>query len=752
VFKNLFNRKKVPKNAGNPAPSKPEEGRWVKAFELELVNMEGSPTYEIKHQLSFGSEIGNVVIADPSMSARHCTFILQQEVISVLDHASVAGTMVNGKKIPSGKYIILEETDEISIGDLEVRIKSRDVQLDERDVPDFPLDHGESPKVVEKVEEEKIEQDVEEVVEEDEKSDGHHKNFQKKGPSIVAAIKPLSPATNSLVRVLAVLCDLLVAYTIFVIFYPFDEFKLFLESVPQTIIGLIPLDWNIIWTELISNYGFTAQMLQDVYEFFTVTFHAGPLLLIFFLLRLVSTLILGVSLSEKMMSVKFEGNGVWARFGGALRVIIGMFTWPLIIFDLPSIVSRRTFKEIITHTHTVIGSKFLAVLSTLLYLPLLMVMALGSPLIQGLELPDPISVNDRIDQRVRVAAATEVIVPAIETQEDSRYLKFQLNYNANEVAVIPQFKFQGGNNKRIYNGQLVFYHKDIQRSASLELIKKFDLKQLLGIGLKGNVFLFEKFPRIYNFVYASEGNAAFKIPTDEKAQLKFANEVISFIKLSLEFDANNALETMQTYTPLIKNFIEFKASFLSLLEYKDFDSLGFIKLGNVVFLRATYIKQKPFDLIIPLTMDEGRVFRISFDKREALSALSNKFYKFTMNKADWLVSSHSAISETMTPFQVYDSFQFLNQNKEMSISEAQALYGFYFERSGKVIAGADEVEYDLWTHSVKSILTIIQDIPAKDAMTEESPWSKLLQNFQDLNSAVQSKNQDYFGVEQSTTL
>ena len=84
--------------------------------------MEGSPTYNLTHQLTVGSEVGNIVIADPSVSPRHCTFILQEEVVSVLDHGSVAGTFINGQKIPPGRYIILEETDNIRVGDLEVQV------------------------------------------------------------------------------------------------------------------------------------------------------------------------------------------------------------------------------------------------------------------------------------------------------------------------------------------------------------------------------------------------------------------------------------------------------------------------------------------------------------------------------------------------------------------------------------------------------------------------------------------------------
>ena len=77
----LFKRKSVPENDGDSTPIEIGKLKLVRTFELELSNMEGSPVYALTHKLSIGSEIGNIVIADPSVSPRHATFILQQEVV-----------------------------------------------------------------------------------------------------------------------------------------------------------------------------------------------------------------------------------------------------------------------------------------------------------------------------------------------------------------------------------------------------------------------------------------------------------------------------------------------------------------------------------------------------------------------------------------------------------------------------------------------------------------------------------------------
>jgi hypothetical protein len=107
VFKKLFGSKDMPTNDGSRADiKKPERVRWIKKFSLQLTNMEGSPSYGLTHQLTVGSEVGNIIIADPSVSPRHCSFILQDEVVSVIDHGSMTGTIVNNQKIPDLLHFI----------------------------------------------------------------------------------------------------------------------------------------------------------------------------------------------------------------------------------------------------------------------------------------------------------------------------------------------------------------------------------------------------------------------------------------------------------------------------------------------------------------------------------------------------------------------------------------------------------------------------------------------------------------------
>jgi hypothetical protein len=759
VFGNLFKRKSMPKNDGNSGPSDIEKQQYIKVYELELSNMEDTPVYALKHQLSVGSEIGNIIIADPSVSPRHATFILQQEVVSVIDHGSLSGTLINGKKIEPGKYIILEETDVINVGDLELRLKVGTESAPAESIPEMPEDEIEEPEEkkagAKKVPSKALQEKKEKIA--FNAKEHLNKGAKKKKPIAFTS----TYSANSLVRVFAVLSDLLLSYSILVIFLPFDEFKEFLEFVPAQIASLLEVEFGALWATVMQDYAFLGEMMKDGYEFFSHTFHFVPLLLIFVLLRLVTTLFMGVSISEFALGVRASGNGIWARIGGVIRVLIGVLTWPFIIFDIPSIVSRRTLKEFITFTNITVPSKFLAVLGVILYIPLLIALALVSPLLQGLEPPEPILVNDRIDQRVKVRVADPATAPAegeaevIKLTDRSDFLHFSVVYDPKDLSIIPNFKFQGLKNKLTLKNSLLFYQKDSQREVEFEVFKTFDLKQLLSIGMKNNVLLFEKYPQIYNYVYdSSEGNPLLKAHANPKAETAFANEFIQFTKTAFSLGPENALDIMQEETFLIKGLVDYKASFLSLFEYKDFDMIGFMKIGNLTFMKISFNKQKPFDLIIPLVRGEGRIFKVSYDKKENLGAISSKFYKFNLEKSDWMSVPEPRVGEVMSALEVFDLFSSDNfKLKVLQPEKAQALYAYYFETSTAVVKGGDSVELELWKTKLKNLVKLIDAIPSKPVQEgEDDPKAKLLQNFRDLSDALENNNLEYLGISQNATV
>lgn len=739
MFSKLLKRKSMPENDGTKESTSLEKREFVKVFQLVLSNMENTPVYDLKHQLTVGSEIGNIIIADPSLSPRHATFVLQQEVVSVVDHASIAGTMVNGKLIDAGKYIILDESDVITMGELEIRLK---VGMESKPVEEIP----EIPKVEleTKKEEKKV---VAKAPIKNTNKRAPKKQLQKK-----VSVATLFGSTNAVVRVFAVLCDFLLSYSILTILQPFDEFRALLDFIPSFIETTFDLNWATLGATIVKEAGFAGEMLQDGFVFLSNTLHLGPLLLVFALNRIITTLFFGVSLSEYCLGVRTDGNKIWIRVGGVLRVLLGLITGPFLIFDTPAIISRRTLKELLSFTNTYVPRKVFSILGIIFLLPALCAFALISPLMQGLESPEAIVINDVIDQKVKVKVAGDVIAAAPEVSETAKSIGLSISYNPEELALIPGLEFRGVKNKLNLRSSLYFYQKDLKRVVELEVFKKFDMQQLLGIGMKGNVFLFDKYPEIYKFVYQSkDSNPAFKTVSNPKTQLAFANEFIQFTKVALALNSENALETLETETFLVKGLVDYKASLLSLLEYKNFHQINFIKIGGVVFMKIEYKKDKPFDLIIPLVKGEGRVYKVNFDKNEELELTASKFYKYNLENTKWEDSSISLVASNFRALDVYDLLSSADIKQKLESAEyAQALYGFYFEYSSNVLKRTDVVETNLWVSQLKSLVKLFEAIAPENA--EGHPVLKLIQNFKDLEDAVENKNYEYFGLTGTTAV
>lgn len=783
MFKKLLAKLRSPKKQGGEAPEVGSQ-RWVKTYDVILSNMEGSPSYPLSHQLTIGSEIGNIIINDPSVSPRHATILLQEEVISIMDHGSVAGTFVNGTKIPAGKFIILEDTDSISVGDLEVKIgvKTKAVEDTGRVPPEHEHldDEEEAEEEAEEISGDEDFDDEEEVEEEEEepisvkeptvtKSKAYMQGPAQIKPSLSAVsakkkkvkIKlslPSYDAANGLIRVMALSADLLLSYIILVIFIPFDDFRNFLNYLPEAIGDLFDFKWENLWLMATEEAGQVTDVLKEIYNIVNEMVPVLHLVLIFFLLRLITTLLFGVSISEFMFGIRANFNRIWARVGGMLRVIIGMVTWPFLIFDLPSLASKRTFKEFITFTNTYVGSRVTLFFGIVFYTPLLIAILLVSPMVIGLELVEPIPFTATVSQRVKAKAPTEETAVAVEKlKAGSKYLGMTLSYDPAKISLIPTFKFKGDKSKLNMNAALSFVNRESEREVSMELYKTFDFKQLLKLGMSGNYFLHEKFQKIYNYAYSAENtNRFFKAPENPKTEEAFGKEVVDFTEMSFGLGIEALPDFMMNQTPLLKSVVDYRTSLLSLFEYKDYTDISVIKLGKILCLRVTYDKQKPFDLVMPLMRGEGRIYKIAYDKKEALQQVRNDFYKFSLDDLVWGVPEPRETVDAFNALEVIDLFTTDIQKGTITTQKAQSLYGYYYEKSADVLKAGKVLEYDLWKAAVQNVINVIPHLksePVPEGATDiEDVKTKLKSNFSDLFNALENKNKSFFGIEESPTV
>lgn len=726
----------MPQEDGNSA-SGFGAGRRVKRFDIVLENLEGSPEYELKHKLVIGREVGDIVIDDASISPRHASFTLQDDVISIIDHGSQRGTFINGRKIPVGKFIIIETGDSIKVGDLDLKIKTGTKVLDESDIPENPLPNTStniiSPPAIPK--------QTSTPLSAGRKATGKKKNKKKKRFSFATY-----EAANTLLRVLSIVGDFFLSYILLTLFLPFDDFKFLLDSIPKLVTDLLPIPIDQGLDILKNEYQIPMESVFEVYNFLNSYLEIYPLVVMYGLLRLISTFILGVSFSQLMFGIRAGMNKIWARIGGVLRVFIGFFTWPFLIFDLPALISRRTFKEVITFTHLYNSSKLASIIGIIIY-PLILVVAFTfAPLFQGFEMTEPLILNPKVAERI----ATEEAGGATEKMQSTsgQFFQLTLSYPSEDFSLIPRFNFLGAGSKtKMEPGLSIFEKANLKTSMNLSLLKTFDLAALIELALRGNPFLQNKFPALYEYAYTSSSaiDAVVKTQDDKKAS-QFENELKDLIQLSFKLNLENSLDIIQMETPILAGLVHFRSSLISLLGGKTFSDAGFIKIGDTIFLKFSSEKIQD-DYLFPLR-PKGRLYEATFngESPQVINNLKNKIYKFALFKSHWGVFKKAPRGETLSALEVLDAFSVDYKENRFNMELAQALYGYYFERSGEVLRQDLPEEKKIWAESINSVIQILESMDASTSPEGEDARTKLLNNFRDLKTAFDNGNESFFGI------
>ncbi len=127
----------------------------------------------------------------------------------------------------------------------------------------------------------------------------------------------------------------LVSYaSIYLVFYYLverQEVRPFLESILGLFKNAIPVEVTSSWKEVFTAY------------------HFGLLYIVLHLiLQLFYHLLFGTTLGQYLLGLKGQRGIIASRILGMLRYIIGLFLFPLIIFDLPMLFRLKTFKEFLT--------------------------------------------------------------------------------------------------------------------------------------------------------------------------------------------------------------------------------------------------------------------------------------------------------------------------------------------------------------------------------------------------------------------
>ncbi|MBT6326193.1 MAG: FHA domain-containing protein, partial [Bdellovibrionales bacterium] len=290
---------------------------------------------------------------DVGLSPTHCSFKLQNEVLSI--HNLGKETFIGKKELHSGKMYILDKGDKLTIGELEVLIRQDEIEEEEEEEED------DLHAMIEKT------QSKTQIV-----RPGIVSKLLNKGPQIKQ--KVVVPEYNYplfLVRFYSFLFTLSVSYGVYYFLIPTLELNSLVTELMSIINPLIAKAFGLLTPHL------SAQWIEHL-QFINST-SLILITLIYFTQNIIFSLIFGQTLPFTLLSISSDQSFVFKRISGLIRNIIALITTPLIIFDLMAIIGKRTTNEFLTRTHPVYHSKTFKLISLVLIFPMVILIGIFSP-------------------------------------------------------------------------------------------------------------------------------------------------------------------------------------------------------------------------------------------------------------------------------------------------------------------------------------------------------------------------------------
>lgn len=533
------------------------------------------------------------------------------------------------------------------------------------------------------------------------------------------------PATHIVFRFLGLLFDVLFCITLINIFYVFVDFQNLYDGIPAdiqlSIKGIYESTLAGYYDSLVMSVPELGGVVQDIsnYEKFDSIF---SFLCMLFGFRLLATLAFSVSLGNAIIGIRVHGNGLLKRGLGVLREFIGVFTFPFILFDLPTFMNKRSFKEVISKTHLYTPSKITTMFLSVFFIPVFIFSVCFSPIIKGLEFLPSIPVEEIVKKLKPWQYENKVYSSLID-------LSFDLHGN---LTTLPSFQIEVKDKKRFLTFGVVFIDKENGMNIDIKKVKEFSMlsvyKDFVDLNILSEYFQ----PSIFSLVKdVSHKNENFK--RNSTNMINVSHETQDIIKSIFSLEVDNIYDFILNNGPMIAGFRDFREKIESLIGEK----IRKIKFASFArkngFLTEHKTGKKVFYYFIPIGELEGKVYYLSKDLSSAKMSVLTGQLVFG-NKAN--VKSIDPIAEFVKGFKADPAFE----DFELS----QHVYIRYFEVGKHFQQNNNEMGIEFIKLNLNKIISVLGENKENN--------QKLYLNLSELREALKNKDDNFFNIKRSLTV
>ena len=686
----------------------------------------------------------------PDLLPRHCIFRLNNGVLSLYNLSDAGDTYLEGQKLLQGKMYILDNGDKITLAkavEIIVRCSDEVVEAETTSVSkiisrqELVKELGHAPEPEDKTE------NIEAAKENDESetADRTEPNFEvpdlpprektdtkprtamemfkrqeqtddslrtKREKEIKKQMRGGDSATLTrpglLLRLYSTVTSFLIAYGVLFFIIPFFELsadfanlKAHLAPLIQTLLTFIPEQQLPVINSMI-------ELLQ--------LFSLPDIYLCYIAQDLFFNLLLGKPLTYCLLGVGCSDSILGKRLKGMIRALINSITLPLIIFDLPVLFKKRSFKETLTSSTLHYRHKILRFFAVLIAFPALITLGILSPLLEN------------FDENLNALKATFPTPTnhAVERSENKENLSLKSNYFAmempmgQEIAILPLVKAKKRN--------LIVYDYELNTHLLFSVgHQQFDLPKIIKQAAWGNPFFHFKFPALVSDTGGTP------------------QELEPFFRMLFDINIKNISSYIAKYGPFIAGIIKAKNMLLNDLALFTVDKINLSRSNSELFLEfyKTINQQTQQVFFAPaLTKTPAPVYTIEYQENSA--DMASEFYFRLLSTAKWYWRKKPEFtpqqSDYKNGFAIIDLIYAIDKGER--IQDLNQIYLFYLHISKvifKKVNGPEELE--LLNRSIKSTILHFEKITQQ---ANNPDINKLLSNLKKIEEALIKNNSRFF--------
>lgn len=649
-------------------------------LELKIPD-EDSQRIPVQGKITVGSSSdANLSLKDFGLAPLHCNFRDSNEILTVQNTGGDGAVIVGKQKLGHGKMYIVDKGDVVKLGEISVVIRTEEAEVhfvdDEGktlagniDIDEEDEAHDQATKSVfsklsgifkkNKNEDEDAtdtsdDGPVFDVIDHSDEEDDFDEDTAPrkiKASGSIGSQKPkklrISPFLKErragfLIRFFGFAIDLALVYSIYLYILPLLKVETHFQKAFDLLAPLMDKVIPRLQPHIPEN------ILSSLTNYTTIKI---AFIMVGFLL--VSNLMFGVSSGLFLLGATGQGGFISKRIKSLIRTILSFITTPFLIFDIPSLIKKRTLKEVLSYSQIEKRSNALSFILVLIITPAIILGSILWPLINDpllLKMPEyEVAINSKKKSK------REDNVIAM-----SRFLNMKLAFfNKKTIQYIPSLEKTG----------VKLHIIDTKRGHKVSLFhnKEIDLNPEFKSMLEKNPFFPSFSPYLYKFM------------AEQKDSKELLSELTSIADSSLGLTPLRLHEIILEHGPYLNGIMEVRLKLINALGITNkFKVTSFTKSRRKSLLieeESTNKIQTAY--IIPLGTMKLTPLAIQFDSKS--KALANNIIQNVLMKAGRLPKAYEFDANIVESWNSFTVLDFLNLKDKENLSEnvVTSIVSFY---------------------------------------------------------------------------